>query len=333
MSLIMLQNAMEMQAQSEIKLCEIKWSALSDQEWNKCFYNIKRSNLLQSDSYVRTMAQLDNQKQRRGVIEIDGNIAGLIQILEAGILNNAVHGVIVDRAPLWLDGYGSAQDFEMFLKAFTREFPKRFGRRIRFIPEMENNVVCRELLQKYGYKSSNNHGYQTIWLDIRPELDLLRKKLNPKWRNKLVKSEKRGLDITFGDATQYFPWLIKNYAKDKALRGYDGASPKIITALVKEFSRGENMLLGTALLEGEPIAAILIFIHGSSSTYQIGYTSDSGRANCAHNLLLWRAVEELKAGNITDFDLGGVNDESAKNVKTFKEGLGGKLYETLGIYH
>ncbi len=313
--------------------CEIKWNVLLVHEWETAFRTIKRSNLLQSYDYGCVMARLDNQLVRRGLIIINGKPAGLLQILEAGIFKNALHGIIIDRAPLWFDGYGSINDFELFLKELGKEFPKRFGRRIRFIPEMENTRKAQELMKKYGYKITSNYGYQTIFLDLRPDLEILRANLNKKWRNMLVKAEKQGINIIFSDKGENFAWLMQHYAADKIIKKYYGASPKVITELAKEFLRGKNIIIGTALLDDTPIAAILLFNHGSSSTYQIGYISDIGRKYNAHNLLLWRALAELKERNINDFDLGGINDESAKGVKIFKRGLGGKVYETLGLYN
>ena len=323
---------MERQAKTH-GACEIKWNALSACEWESAFRTIKQSNLLQSYDYANVMARLDNQRVRRGLIIINGKPAGLVQILEAGIFKNALHGIIIDRAPLWFEGYGSLNDFETFLQIFTKEFPKRFGRRIRFIPEIENTRKAQELMKKYGYKTTSKHGYKTIFLDLRPDLGVLRANLNKKWRNMLVKAEKQELNIVFSDKGENFAWLMQHYAADKAIKKYDGASPKVITELAKEFSRGKNMIIGTALLDDKPIAAILLFNHGSGSTYQIGYTSDIGRECNAHNLLLWGAVVELKERNINDFDLGGINGDSAKNIKKFKEGLGGKTYETLSLYN
>ncbi len=314
-------------------ICEIKWNALSLCEWEAAQRTIKQSNLLQSYVYANVMAHLNNQRVRRGLIIINGKAAGLVQILEAGIFNNAIHGIIIDRAPIWFDEYGSLSDFEALLQVFTKEFPKRFGRRIRFLPEIENTPQAKALLSKYGYKCVSKHGYQTIYLDLRPDLEVLRKNLNKKWRNMLVKSEKQGLNVVFSDRGEHFAWLLNHYSADKAIKKYDGASPKVITELAKEFLRGKNMLIGTALFDNKPIAAILLFNHGSSATYQIGYTSDIGRDKSAHHLLLWRAMAELKKRNISNFDLGGINEKHAKGIKTFKQGMGGQAVETLGLYN
>ncbi len=313
--------------------CEIEWNAASPQEWESHFHAVRRANLLQSTDYARSAAKRNHQTIRRGIIRINGDKAGLVQVLEAGIANNIIHALLLDRGPLWFEGYGDLQDFRAFLQTFSQTFPKRLGRRIRFIPEIENSAQAKDLLREYGYRTRSRQGYQTIWLDLRPNIEVLRQNLRKKWRNTLKKAENQGLEVVWSNKTEHLAWLMQNYTIDKAARNYDGPSPKTILTLAEEFSRGQNMLLGVALLDAKPIASILLFKHGSGATYQIGYTSDSGREKCAHHLLLWQAVIELKKRHINDFDLGGVNDETAKGVKTFKEGLGGQPYETAGLYH
>lgn len=325
---VMMENAIKNSPDAHIE-----WNNATLQEWEASFSRIKRSNLLQFFPYAKAMALLNNQRVSNGIIYINGQEAGLVQILEAGIINNAIHGVILDRGPLWFDGYGSLSDFEVFVAEFSKTYPKRFGRKIRFIPEFEDSAAAKQVLASYGYRSSSKTGYETIWLDLNHDLETLRKKLNPKWRNKLNQAERKELDIVWSDEGANFSWLMASYKHDKKLRGYDGPSVKTIIELAKQFSGGKNMLIGTAMLDKQPIAAILLFIHGNAATYQIGYTSDIGRDNRAHYMLLWSALSQIKERNINDLDLGGVNDGSAQGVKTFKKGMGGIISKTLGLYH
>lgn len=318
--------------QKNSAVCEIRWDELSECAYHAHYAKISRANLLQSLDYVRVMARLNHQTVHRGLITIDGVEAGVFQTLEAGILKNTIHGVILDGGPLWFDGYGSQSDYSAFIEMFTRRYPKRFGRRIRVLPNTPHNGFVKDCMQGYGFKATEARSYQTLWVDTRPDMERLRVNLNGKWRGHLRKAEKTGLEVIWSDEGKYFSWLMKNYMQDRKIKGYDGASPKTMIALAEEFSRGKNMLIGTALLDGHPIASILMFIHGQAATYQIGYSSDKGRECAAHHLLLWRALGQLKERRVHDFDLGGVNDESAKGVKTFKEGLGGDLVETAGVY-
>ena len=324
-----------MKSQKIIKndtLCEILWMTQPSEAWEGYFDQIKCSNLLQSPLYAKIMARLNHQRIRWGMIRINGDDAGIVQILEAGLFKNIVHGVMCDRGPLWLEGFGSISDFECFVKEFARQFPKRLGRRIRFIPEVETSEEHEGILKRYGFTRKNEAEYQTYWLDLEPDLDTLRANLKKRWRYELRKGEAEDLKIEWSDEGKHFGWLMNEYGRDKDARGYDGASVNTMVALASEFSRGKNLLIGTALLEGRPIASILILNHGRSATYQVGYTSDKGRDKRAHYVLLWEALARLKEKNINAFDLGGVNDESAKGVKIFKEGLGGKLFQSLGLY-
>ncbi len=313
-------------------VCEIHWNILSASEWDKRFKAIRRSSLLQSYPYGLALARLNQQSLRHGVIVIDGEEVGLVQILEAKLIGQMIHGLIVDRGPVWFDGRGGASDMAAFLRCFNQEFPKRLGRRVRFIPECSDDAAMKTMLYEAGFKPVSQFGYQTIWLDLSPTLDELRAGLSSRWRRQLKKSEKSGLELVVSDGGHNFAWLMQHYSQDRRERGYDGVSLKTMVKLAAEFSRGKSMIIATAMLDSVPIAGIVILIHGSSATYQVGYAGEAGRETRAHYALLWEAVKVLKERDIHDFDLGGVNDASAKGVKEFKQGMGGALIKTLGMY-
>ncbi len=317
------QAMIEPTPQKTEKTCQINWNPSAIEHFEK----LKCVNLLQSPAYGQAMAKQNRQTIRHGLIKINDHTAGFVQIIEAGILKNAIHAVILDRGPVWREGFGDPEDFAAFLHEFSKQFPRRFGRRLRFIPEASPQSA--DLLKDYGFKPVGQN-YKTIWLDLRPPLETLQKNLKKNWRAELKKSE--NLQTHWSDDGKNFSWVMQNYEHDKAEKGYDGVSLKTMVYLAGEFSRGKNMLIGTALFDEKPIAAIVILSHGKSATYQIGYTSEQGRKTSAHHLLLWQAVEQLKERGIHDFDLGGINEDTAKGLKRFKMGMGGKITETLGLH-
>lgn len=310
----------------------INWN-VNAATWHSAYCRIKRANLLQSYDYITAMAQRDNQRPRLGMINIEGQNAGIFSILEASIFKKSVHAVIFDRGPLWFDGFDTEQNVHIFMESLRQEFPRRFGRKMRFIPEYPDTHDFRNLMKNYGFKPVSRDGYQTIWLNLRPEMEILLAQMNKKWRNALSKAEKSGLKTMISDDGEYLPWLLENYARDKDEKNYAGASLRTLVKLFASFSRGKNMIQATALFDGEPIAAIVVLKHGIAATYQIGYTSLKGRETCAHHLLLWQAAQELKQRGVQDFDLGGTNERDAESVGKFKEGLGGQKIETLGLYN
>lgn len=312
--------------------CNINWNALDKDQWEKHFAAIPRANLLQSYDYARAVCPLYGQSARWGVIEIKGKPAGLLQMLETGLLNNAIHAVMLDRGPLWFEGFGSAADAEAFFNEFNRLFPRRPGRRRRIIPEIEETAKSRAMFENLDYKQRAGQGYQTIWLDLTKDTEAMRSRLKKNWRGDLRKAEKAGLTIEWDREGHLLPWLLKHYVLDKTQKGYDGPSIKLVEALGKSFAETKKLLIGRALLDNRPVGAILILCHGRAATYQIGWCGEDGRKTAAHNLLLWQAITVLKGENYQALDLGGINDDTAQGVKRFKEGLGGQTVCYAGHY-
>lgn len=315
-----------------IPSCTIQWNSLSPAEWEERFSKIPRSNLLQSYDYARAICPKRNMRGRWGLIKLNGVEAGLVQILEAGFLRHVFHALIIDRGPLWFEGYGSEGDFMAFMHALTKTYPKRIGRSYRIIPEMQNNDAVRVQLQKLGFREKSPIPYQTIWLDLRRSLDSLKANLKKSWRNQLSRAEKSDINVSWHTDSAALKSLLKNYAIDRAAKGYNGASVDIIVTLAKTMLPAGKMMIGHAVKDGKEIASILILLHGRSATYQIGWTSDQGRDLGAQNLLLWKAMDAMKTKGILDFDLGGINDDGAKGVKYFKDAMGGEPVTLGGLF-
>lgn len=308
----------------------INWNTLSIDEWEKVFSQIPFSNFLQSYDYARSASPLLKQRPRWGLIQIKDQPAGIVQLFEAGILWNAFHAVIIDRGPLWFPGFGGALHIKLFFDEINRQFPKRFGRRRRFLPEIEDGPTAQKLVAQTGLQPiPDRTGYQTIWLDLQPGEDDLRANLKSNWRNKLNKAEKAGLAIE-DDGGAHLDWATGIYAADKAARGYNGVSPALLRAMATIMSPKGDLILMRALLNGEPIAFTISVRHGRSATYLVGWSSDEGREQAAHHLLLWRSMLHWKSKGVKEFDLGGINDEGAEGIKIFKEGLGGRIVRYLG---
>lgn len=313
-------------------ICTIDWNTLSLEEWNARFAKAKRAPLLQSYDYAQAVCPLYGQRASWGLIKIDDQDAGLVQIQEAGILKKAIHAIILDRGPVWFEGFGTDDHIKAFFETFARQFPRRLGRRRRIIPEVLDTADMRTYFTEEKYRCRVQPGYQTIWWDIRPDEEVLRAQLKQKWRNMLNKAEKSDLKIEWDKKGTFFRWLLTNYQSDKVHKGYDGPSLRIMQSLGRVFGQNGQMLIGRALLDDKAVAGILILCHGAAATYQIGWSSQQGRDTAAHNLLLWESVSHLKKNGVHDFDLGGINDESAKGVKRFKEGTNGDTVIYLGQY-
>lgn len=314
-------------------LCTLDWSPLASSAWDQRFKTIRRSTLLQHLSYAKADRLVNQLGARRGVIKIDGVEAGLVQLGEVGLVRNLIHVVNLDRGPLWFEGFGTREQVEDFFRVFANTYPRRFGRKIRILPEVEDSGANRELLARAGLRRNDRfQGYETIWVDLSLPVDRLRARLDGNWRRFLGKSEKVDLVVRedwTGDSAAAF---LAIYARDRAAKNYSGPSTKMLSALLQVMVPREEAVLLTAEYAGTVVAGLLILLHGASATYQVGFNLAEGRKVWAHHRLFWHAMVLLKERGILDFDLGGVNDESAQGIKRFKEGMGGEFVRLAGFY-
>lgn len=308
----------------------IIWDETTRGEWRELLARVPQSNLLNTWGYAHAVRLHRQMMTRFGVIVVDGQPRGLIEIQEAG-LGKLIHALTFHRGPLWLDNPASAQEWQQFLTLYKETFPPRLGRIRRFLPEIEDTPEARTWLDEAGFKRVGE-GYETYWLDLRPETDELRKGLKGNWRNHLNRSEENGLMVEEDFTGVRADWLLSRYAADKAERKYDGPQPKFVQQLVNDFISDDGVMILRAHDKGTPVSGIMIFLHGSSSTFQIGWSGDRGRETRAHHLLLWHAITLLKSRGIEWFDLGGINPEDAEGVTKFKGGIGGSHYMTAGLY-
>lgn len=313
--------------------CTIDWSSVSSEAWDAGFKSIRRSTLLQHFLYAQANRAINQTGARHGKVLIDDAPAGLVQISEVGVLRNMVHAVSLDCGPLWFAGYGSSEHVAAFSTCFARQFPKRFGRKLRILPEVKDSTPNRMSLEKSGFvRRDGVPGYETIWLALDQDKDKLRAGLNGKWRNILSKSERSALRVSEDWSGHTSGHFLSTYESDRAEKGYEGPSVKLLLSLLKHMIPRREAVIFNALDQEQVVAAVLVLLHGSSATYQVGWTTDAERKLGAHHQLLWRAVVRLKETGILDFDLGGINDDSAAGVKKFKQGLGGNEVRLVGFF-
>lgn len=308
----------------------IIWDETTRGEWQELLARVPQSNLLNTWAYAHSVRLHQHLMTRFGVIEQDGKARGLIEIQEAG-LGKLIHAVTFHRGPLWLDEPASPADWQALLACYSQSFRKRPGRIRRFLPELEDTSEARSWMEDAGFKRVGE-GYQTLWVDLRPEEEGLRRALKGKWRNALNGAERSGLSVEDDFEGTSTDWLLARYGADKAERGYGGARPKFLQQLITDLVPDGGAMILRAIEDETPVAGILVFLHGKSATYQVGWSSDQGRKTRAHHLLLWHAMLLLKARGIEWFDLGGINPEDAEGVTRFKAGLGGQDYVTVGLY-
>lgn len=309
--------------------CVIEWRDMRSDEWDTFYNRTVHPTILQSYPYAQAMRKTRQQGVKHGIIIIDGQQAGIVQMQEVSMLRGMVHGISLDRGPIWFDGFGNTVQMRAFVTELDRIFPKRRGRKRRFIPEWTRTQAVME--DSNWTKRDKIPAYQTHLVDLSGNKDILRKNLHQKWRNVLNRAERENLEIIQDWNGDGLGPLLKHYMTDRLQKKYAGASPKFLSALVQFTVPRQECLILHAAEDNEIIASIMVFLHGHGATYQLGWTTPYGRNKGAHHRLLWEAMTILKSRGVTTMDTGGFNENTA-GIKQFKDGLGGHAIALIGNY-
>jgi len=230
------------------------------------------------------------------------------------------------RGPIWLGDVADA-DKARIQRALKQSLPMARPRIILFSPDLTDpqHPSMASLTRVLT-------GYSTVMLDLSQPLSALRAGLHPYWRNRLSAAERSGLKLAVlsHDSAELPRILAEEQIQRQRKRFY--ALPLGFIDHYLEEGGTESALILQASWQSRPVAVMLFLIHGSSATYQLGWSQAQGRALNAHNLMLWNAIEQLKQRGIDKLDLGGVNTRDLPGISRFKINTGGEVITYAGGY-
>lgn len=177
-------------------------------------------------------------------------------------------------------------------------------------------------------------GYSTVMVDLRQPAEVLRAGLDGKWRNRLHRAQAQPqLKVFFQPSRAQLQDLLEQEAQQRKTKGFFGLPTEFVSAYVAAHDKpAQAFRVAWVEHQRKPMAAMLFLLHGSVATYHVGWANDMGREANAHNLLLWRAMQELPACDIEWLDLGGVNTRDLAGISRFKLGVGGQVLTLPGTF-
>lgn len=303
----------------------VHWSSHSRDAWDSA--HADAGGPLQQDwAYGEAMLSL-LVPVLRARIEIDGRPAALAQCMvrrwgRVGAV------ALCSRGPVWL-GEFTAENKALVYRALKRSLPLSGVRFLLVTPEEAAG-------QPNGLSPLRRvmTGLSTVMLDLSADIDTLRAGFEVRWRNRLVSGERSGLDIQrVGSNPNQFRWLVDADLVQRSEKGLSGLpAPFFERYALARTPSGKALLTLRADAGRERVAAMMFLIHGTAATYEIGWTSEPGRELHAHNLILWKAMQMLKAQGVRRLDLGGVNTVRSAGLARFKLGTGGEVLTLAGTY-
>ncbi|NIA68384.1 GNAT family N-acetyltransferase [Pelagibius litoralis] len=306
---------------------EIAWQPCPRETWEALTRQAGQSSLEQAWAYGAAIESEHGLRAERGLISQGGEPLAMVQAFCRDRLFTRIARVL--RGPIWLIDPLSDSRAPLVCRTLARQFRRRFGDFLFWLPELPADPKSAAMLQAQGLHPVVT-GYSSIWLDLRPPTEALRAGLHGKWRNALQQAEKAGFDIEETTHPRRLNQSLLLYDRFRRRKRFVGPNGDFIAALARH-DRDAVVAL-TARLNDDLVAGVILIRHGRAATYLASWTSDAGRVGQAHNLLLWRGIDTLKASGIDWLDLGGVNTESQPGIARFKLGLGGEVFTLAGTY-
>ena len=264
----------------------------------------------------------------RAWVTRDGAPVALAQFIVRYFVGQLASMALCSLGPVWLAPV-TAKEKERIYQTLKKTIPLNKLRVVLFTPAEEAGA---DLGLSPWRKVMT--GQSSVMLDITKSLPDLRTGLDKRWRHRLGGAENSDLTIhRVGTNPGQYRWLLDADMQQREQRGLSGLPLQFFDLYSQSRQQpSKNMLTIRADIARDRVAGMLFLIHGEAATYQVGWTSDVGRDQHAHNLILWHGIEELQVRGVRVLDLGGVNTIRSAGIARFKMSTGGKVITYAGSY-
>jgi lipid II:glycine glycyltransferase (peptidoglycan interpeptide bridge formation enzyme) len=185
----------------------------------------------------------------------------------------------------------------------------------------------------------------TILVDLTASEDDILMRMKSKTRYNIRYAKRKGVTVrqgTVDDAAVYY-----NLMETTAERNEFGIHTRAYYRQVLErFLPQEQAALLIAEVEGDPVAAIIVFALGETAWYFYGASSNRHRKKMPTYALQWAAMRWAKTKGCTTYDLWGIPDYDEETLEDqftersdglwgvyrFKRGFGGDVVRYAGLW-
>lgn len=149
-----------------------------------------------------------------------------------------------------------------------------------------------------------------------------REKMHGKWRNRLVRTEKDGVNVQVRVVTdRLLAQLFRLEQCQQKLRGYRNLPPRFLQQWARLYP-DQTYILTTGT--ETKLDAVMVFLrHGTCATYHFGWRI-AALSTADHNVILWHAMQLLNGLGVKRLDLGQIDTVNTPGIARFKLGSGAR---------
>lgn len=214
-------------------------------------------------------------------------------------------------------------------------------------PELPDSPANRALLEALGYQPAANtiQPRQTLVLDIAGDDEAILAQMKQKTRYNIRLATRKGVVVREGDVEDlpaFYQLMLETGQRD----AFDIHSEAYYRQALAQFQPKGQATLLLAEVEGQIVAALMVFALGMRAWYFYGASSDRHRECMPTYALQWAAIGWAKRRGCTIYDLWGIPDvdeatleadfanrsDDLWGVYRFKRGFGGRLVRFVGLW-
>lgn len=328
---------------------------LDQQAWNSLISTLPGAHILQTWHWGRVKAQFGWQPYQYIWQNESGAVLAAAQLLQRTItiagLATRLRVLYVPKGPLmdWNDiilrqrvlvdlARLARQHRVIFIKIDPDVY---IGQGLPDQPggeEDPSGLSVTQNLQAAGWLQSTDQIQfrNTILVDLTADPQTLLARMKPKTRYNIRLAERKGVTVRRAGLAD-IPALYRMYAETSIRDGFvirNEAYYKAVWATFIHAGYAEPLI---AEVDGEMVAALIIYFFAGKAWYLYGMSRDCHREKMPNHLLQWEAIQRARQGGCNLYDLWGAPDKFDETdplwgVYRFKEGLGGYVVRGLGAW-
>ncbi len=214
-------------------------------------------------------------------------------------------------------------------------------------------------LRKFGWRFSDEQIQfrNTVILDLSPSEEQLLANMKQKTRYNMRLAGRKGVRVRIGtldDLSELYQMYAQTSIRDGfvirdedyyrsvwgTFMGADGVNPTVgasKSGSVPSLAHSPVAEPILAEVDGQVIAAVIIFRFAHKAWYLYGMSREQHREKMPNYLLQWEAIRRSRNAGCLSYDLWGAPDEFDENdsmwgVYRFKDGLGGQVVRHIGAW-
>jgi lipid II:glycine glycyltransferase (peptidoglycan interpeptide bridge formation enzyme) len=304
-------------------------------EWLAIAPSFTDYNYEQSPDYASAMAARSGADARFLVVRQGGRVLGAASVrvrtlpLVGRGLAYISGGPMIGRAAGSLD----MARIRLVVAALRRHLVDEGGHLlfVRLPVGFEGGGSFDAMFSEFGFFPTRRvRSYHTVLLDLKPDVQMLRKGLAGKWRTDLNFSQRSGLSVERGASQRFCKRFLRLFAEMQLAKNFDVRFDPGFFLSLPANRTGLEILIATK--EGKDAAGHVVSLLGDTAIYLFGATNEVGRETKAGYLLNWDAMLLAKAQGLAYYDLGGIDPEENPDGYRFKKRTGGREVTAAGPY-